>query len=304
MHSRPMTSTPRWQQVPIPARKSNRTGALRHHVRSVRGESRGYEELPLIHMQTVRQDRRWTRRKEERPAELISAALDLFVEKGFAATRLEDVAARAGVSKGTLYLYFPSKEDLFKAVVRGGIVPEIERAEKLLAHHRGRASQLLRDILSGWWTSVGSTRLGGIPKLMIAESGNFPDLAKFYYDEVISRGQRLVAAAVQRGIDSGEFVPTDVEYVMRLVIAPLWMLTVWRFSFDICDGRKLDPYKYLALHLDLMLRGLRAKEEDATAIGAVNDASSAAGAASTSGGASSRNRKNVMTKARGKGEKR
>lgn len=203
------------------------------------------------------QDRRWERRKEERPAELLSAALDLFVERGFSATRLEDVASRAGVSKGTLYLYFPSKDELFKAVVRGGIVPAIERAEKLLDAHRGDADALIRDLVKGWWASVGSTRLGGIPKLMISESRNFPELAKFYYEEVISRGHRLVAAAVQRGIDSGEFRAVNVDYVMRLVIAPLWLLSVWRFSFDYCDSQQLDPLAYLDSHLDLILRGLK-----------------------------------------------
>ncbi len=211
-------------------------------------------------MTQTRQDRRWTRRKEARPAELISAALDLFVERGYAATRLEDVAALAGVSKGTLYLYFPSKEDLFKAVVRGGIVPAIERAEKQLEDHRGDAGSLIRNLVKGWWVSVGSTRLGGIPKLMISECGNFPEIAQFYYDEVISRGHRLMAAAVQRGIDSGEFAPVDVDYVMRLVIAPLWLLAVWRYSFDQCDSATLDPVKYLDAHLDLILRGLASGE--------------------------------------------
>jgi len=204
-----------------------------------------------------RQDRRWTRRKEARPAELISAALDLFVERGFSATRLEDVAARAGVSKGTLYLYFPSKEDLFKAVVRGGIVPAIERAEKLVDEHQGSSDALIRNLVKGWWASVGSTRLGGIPKLMISESRNFPELTQFYYREVISRGPRLVAAAVQRGIDAGEFRRVDVDYVRQLVIAPLWLLTVWRFSFEYCEDHKLDPMKYLDSHLDLILRGLK-----------------------------------------------
>lgn len=208
-------------------------------------------------MEHPRQDRRWTRRKEARPAELISAALDLFVEKGFSATRLEDVAGRAGVSKGTLYLYFPSKEDLFKAVVRGGIVPAIERAEKLVDEHRGSSDVLIRNLVKGWWKSVGSTRLGGIPKLMISESRNFPELTQFYYREVISRGHRLVAAAVQRGIDAGEFRPVDVNYVRRLVIAPLWLLTVWRFSFEYCESHKLDPLTYLDSHLDLILRGLK-----------------------------------------------
>lgn len=209
-----------------------------------------------------KQNRRWTRRKEARPAELISSALDLFVERGFSATRLEDVAGRAGVSKGTLYLYFPSKEDLFKAVVRGGIVPAIERAEKLLDEHQGGADALIRKLVKQWWESVGSTRLGGIPKLMISESRNFPELAQFYYREVISRGHRLIAAAVQRGIDAGEFRPVDVDYVRRLVIAPLWLLTVWRFSFDYCESQKLDPLRYLDSHLDLILCGLK---NDATA---------------------------------------
>jgi AcrR family transcriptional regulator len=204
-----------------------------------------------------RQDRRWTRRKEARPAELISSALDLFVERGFSATRLEDVAARAGVSKGTLYLYFPSKEDLFKAVVRGGIVPAIERAEKLLEEHQGSADALIRKLVKEWWASVGSTRLGGIPKLMISESRNFPELTQFYYREVVSRGHRLVAAAVRRGIDNGEFRQVNVEYVRRLLIAPLWLLTVWRFSFDFCESQKLDPVIYMDSHLDLILRGLK-----------------------------------------------
>ena len=223
-----------------------------------------------------RQDRRWTRRKEARPAELISSALDLFVERGFSATRLEDVAARAGVSKGTLYLYFPSKEDLFKAVVRGGIVPAIERAEKLLNEHQGNADTLIRNMVKGWWVSVGSTRLGGIPKLMISESRNFPELTQFYFREVISRVHRLVAAAVQRGIDSGEFRPVNVEYVKRLVIAPLWLLTVWRFSFDYCESNKLDPVTYLDSHLDLILRGL---ENEEVAQFGVADASSTKAAA-------------------------
>jgi AcrR family transcriptional regulator len=218
-----------------------------------------------------RQDRRWTRRKEARPAELISSALDLFVERGFSATRLEDVAARAGVSKGTLYLYFPSKEDLFKAVVRGGIVPAIERAEKLLNEHQGNAGSLIRDMVKGWWVTVGSTRLGGIPKLMISESRNFPELTQFYYREVISRVHRLVAAAVQRGIDSGEFRAVDVEYVKRLVIAPLWLLTVWRFSFDYCESNQLDPFTYLDSHLDLILRGL--ENDEAAQFGGLEESS-------------------------------
>ncbi len=202
---------------------------------------------------------RQVRAKETR-AQLLEAAATCFGQDGYNAASVADICRRAGVSKGTLYLYFRSKEDLFKAVVRGGIVPAIERAEKLLDEHQGSADALIRKLVKQWWASVGSTRLGGIPKLMISESRNFPELTQFYYREVISRGHRLVAAAVQRGIDSGEFRQVNVEYVRRLLIAPLWLLTVWRFSFDFCESQKLDPMTYMDSHLDLILRGLKKDE--------------------------------------------
>src|SRR5262252_8704646 len=100
---------------------------------------------------------RWERRKDARPAELLAAALDLFVERGYAATRLDDVARRAGVSKGTVYLYFSSKEELFKAVVREGLVPLLERGEKMVAEHRGSIATLIDQLVRGWWEAVGHT---------------------------------------------------------------------------------------------------------------------------------------------------
>ena len=116
---------------------------------------------------------------------MTAAALELFVERGFATTRLEDVAARAGVSKGTLYLYFDSKEALFKAVIEEGIVPTLVAAEQQLAEHSGSAAELLRKLLFGWWQQIGGTRLAGVPKLIISESRNFPEVAQYYHDKVI-----------------------------------------------------------------------------------------------------------------------
>jgi AcrR family transcriptional regulator len=203
-----------------------------------------------------KQDRRWTRRKEARPAELMSAALDLFVERGFAATRLDEIAARAGVSKGTLYLYFSSKEELFKAVIRSGIVPLIERGERLLDQHRGTSSELLREIVFNWWASVGTTKLGGIPKLMFSECRNFPELGKFYYEEVICRGHLLVQTVLEKGMKSGEFRRMDANYAMRMILAPLVYLLLWRHSFDFCDNKRVDPEEYLDQHLDMVVNGL------------------------------------------------
>jgi AcrR family transcriptional regulator len=201
---------------------------------------------------------RWERRKDARPAELLSAALDLFVERGYAATRLDDVAKRAGVSKGTVYLYFPSKEELFKAVVREGLVPLLERGEKMVAEHKGSAAELIRNLVHGWWEGIGMTAYAGLPKLMISECRNFPELGQFYVDEVIIRGHKLVRKAVQLGLDSGEFRATDPEYVTRLVFAPLVLMVVWRHSFDFCGAGELDPDAYIGQHLDILLRGLLA----------------------------------------------
>ncbi|MCF8178606.1 MAG: TetR/AcrR family transcriptional regulator [Sulfuritalea sp.] len=196
------------------------------------------------------------RRKEARPAELMAAALELFVEKGFVGTRLEDVAARAGVSKGTLYLYFDSKEALFKAVVQEGIVPVLEAGAGLIDSFEGSSSELLRKLLGVWWQRIGNTHLGGIPKLVISEAGNFPELAAYYNEAVIVRGRNLMRRALQRGIDSGEFREVDVEIVIDVIFAPVLMMMIWRYSMGLCCGNAHDPETYLSTHLDLALGGL------------------------------------------------
>ena len=153
----------------------------------------------------ARNEPRWTRRKEARPEEITAAALELFVERGFAATRLEDVAARAGVSKGTVYLYFANKEDLFKAVVREGLVSPIAEMKDFAAQYPGSSFALLRMLILGWWEKVGATGMSGIPKLLLGESGNFPELVRFYLAEVVEPGHEVMMAIVKRGIARGEF---------------------------------------------------------------------------------------------------
>ncbi len=201
---------------------------------------------------------RWERRKDARPGELASAALELFVERGFAATRLDDVAKRAGVSKGTLYLYFDSKDDLFKAVIREGIVSRIVEFEDRMRAYQGSSADLMRLLVKTWWQKIGATKLAGITKLMMSEAGNFPELARFYHDEVIVRGMALFTAAIQRGIDSGEFRPIELEHTPHICAAPVVMLMLWRNSFDLCGIEKMDPDAYLATHTDLLVRGLLA----------------------------------------------
>lgn len=202
------------------------------------------------------------RRKEARPLELLEAALSLFVEKGFAATRLEDVAARAGVSKGTLYLYYENKDALFKAVIQEGIIPVIAENEAIAAKHSGSSFDLLELLLENWWTKIGQTAFAGIPKLMVAEARNFPELAAFYYENVISRGRALVGSALRRGMESGEFRVMDIENTVDVVIAPILMLLIWRYSMSCCQGSESDPQMYLRIHMELLRQGLRKPEKE------------------------------------------
>ncbi|MCW5580382.1 MAG: TetR/AcrR family transcriptional regulator [Luteimonas sp.] len=200
---------------------------------------------------------RWKRRKEARPQELTAAALELFVEKGFTATRLDEIAARAGVSKGTLYLYFENKEELFKTVIREGMLPLLAEGEELVASMPGPAGDLFKAIVMRWWEMVGENPIGGIPKLIFAEARNFPEIARFYAEEVIERGKRLIAAVFQRGIDTGEFRPFDPQSLVHIVFAPLMMRVIWKHSLDCCGVTTVPVDVYLREYLELTLRGLR-----------------------------------------------
>ena len=133
---------------------------------------------------------RWKRRKEDRPEEILNAALALFTEKGFAATRMDDVAKQASISKGTLYNYFDSKENIFHAVVQEMISPEIDKVEAMVANYKGPTDHLLRQLIRAWWTNVGETQLSAIPKIVISESGNFPELADFFVETVVKRARK------------------------------------------------------------------------------------------------------------------
>ena len=204
-------------------------------------------------------ERRWRRRKDARPAEIVDAALAVFAERGFSAARLDDVAARAGISKGTLYLYFASKEELFKAVVRQALLPNLERVERLLRAHPGPAAAQVELMIGQIGALLQNTQIGAMPKLIIAEAGNFPELARFYLEEVIQRGLGLLAGVVERGIASGELRAVDVGHAVRTLIAPVLLAAIWKSTFEAHAGARLDADAFLRAALDLLLNGLRAE---------------------------------------------
>lgn len=207
------------------------------------------------------------RRKEARPQELLDAALALFGEKGFAATKSEEVAARAGVSKGTLYLYYPSKEDLLKAVIRENLSNLIAEGVDAVDTCDGPTSELLKHLVSTWWERVGNTPASAIHKIMLSEVRNFPEIAEFYVREVMGPAQALFARTIQRGIDRGEFRQVPVKEMTMVMCAPMMFLCLHKHSLGACNLQPdpPDPAKVLTTHIDVVLTGLLRQDPPPTA---------------------------------------
>ncbi|MGB5949762.1 MAG: TetR/AcrR family transcriptional regulator [Parvibaculum sp.] len=196
------------------------------------------------------------RRKEARPAEIMAAALTLFSERGFAATRLDDVAETAGVSKATIYLYFDSKVELFKAMVREIASARIGAAEALVEGFEGPSPELIRGLIEVLSGIVAVPQIRAIMKVVLAEAGNFPDIAAFYRDEIALRGLKSVSRIIERGIDRGEFRPCDPVATAQSVIFPILMNALAGEIFGAM--KEFDAAKFTSSHLDFVLRGLAA----------------------------------------------
>ena len=195
-------------------------------------------------------------RKDTRPQEIVAAAFEEFVTHGYAATRLEDVATRAKVSKGLPYLYFKTKEELFKAVVRSVISPIFDAMrERMLATEMSCEDFLKGPFLSFVQELVGSRRVL-IARLLIAEGHKHPELTGFYYEQVISKGRETLQAFIDRGVARGEFRPTPLRDFPQLIIAPMLLAVVWRTLFE--RHHHLDTNALLKTHIDLILDAIRA----------------------------------------------
>lgn len=198
-----------------------------------------------------------TRRPEDRASEIARAALELFVTRGFAATKLEDVARAAGVSKGLPYLYFKSKEELFKAVITEAIAAPLTRATELVDSFEGTTEELLR-VLVDRFREFSESPAGGVIKLILAEAGNFPDVARFYCADFDLRGRELFAKTLRRGVARGEFRPLpDIDAAAIVVAQPLAMHSIWQRSLAPYDENAPSSDEFYAAYLDLILKGLR-----------------------------------------------
>lgn len=207
---------------------------------------------------------RWQRRPEERPDEILDAALGVFGRCGFARARLEEVASEAGVSKGTLYRYFDSKEDLFRAMVRAKIVSCVVAGEEYVRQYYGSATELLVDLMRRLWETARRPEVLGIARLVQGELGQFPELARFYFDEVILPSRRLFEQALERGLASGEFRQLPSGVAARGIASLLVHSAQSQVFFTLYDPNSLGDEPLLEGIVDLVLDGVRARPTAAT----------------------------------------
>lgn len=203
-------------------------------------------------------------RKEARPSEILAAALHLFAGRGYAATRLDDVAAAVGVSKGTLYLYFPNKEQLFQAVVREHLLPNLDGAAATIAAFPGSTAELMR-LLGQRFGAILQSEASVIPKLVIAEAQNFPSIATWYVATIVQPALKLLQGVLQRGVDRGEFRPLDPRTTLPSLIGPFLMMALWKHSLAPHEPALFDPPAVLANHIELVLRAIAAEPEGSVA---------------------------------------
>jgi AcrR family transcriptional regulator len=196
------------------------------------------------------------RRKEQRHEEIMEAALEEFAVKGYAETRLDDVANRAGISKGLVYVYFKTKEELFKAVIRSVIIPRVDALIRDVEHSRRSSEEMIRGPFLSFMKEFAKSRKRIVVRLLIAEGPKHPDLLDFYHAEVISRGMRLLRLILSRGVTSGEFRPSPYHEFPQLFVAPMLLALIWQMLF--ARHQPLDIDRYLDAHIAIVLQTLKA----------------------------------------------
>lgn len=202
--------------------------------------------------------KKFQRRADARPDEVLDAALDLFITKGFAAARVQDIAAKAGLSKGTVYLYFPSKEAILEALVKRAIVPLVHSAAAAATQEGSDPREVLGTIVSFLSGGLSNPRNAAIPRIILSEAGNFPGLAEMYRREVLDRGLKTLTTVIERGIKSGAFRPVEPASAVKNIIGPILANALMSQVFGLTPP---DPETFAKQHLDLLMNGLSAEKE-------------------------------------------
>jgi AcrR family transcriptional regulator len=197
---------------------------------------------------------RYQRRKEDRPAEITAAAFSTFIEKGYAGTRVEEVAKRAGVSKGLLYLYFKTKEELFKSVVKNFVVPRLDELETAIAASESGAENFFRGPFIEFALKITRSPVGKIVRLLVAEGPKHPDLLQFYWDNVVSRGIATIQSVIDKGVQSGEFKRSPATEQPLLFVMPIVFSVIFRLLFE---KQGVDTDNLIRTQVDVLLTQLK-----------------------------------------------
>ena len=199
---------------------------------------------------------KWRRRADARPAEIVQAAYEVFSEKGFAAARLDEIARRAGVSKGALYLYFETKQDIFEAVVKDAVAPNISQIEAFALNFPGSFEQLIRMMIPRVAELATQSGMGKVIKMVIAESGNFPEIARVWHDDIVGKGLGLLTNVIARAQERGEIRPGDPREYTLSIVGPLLAAVIFRETFVPAGAKPFDIPHLMQQHLDTVLPGL------------------------------------------------
>lgn len=200
---------------------------------------------------------KWQRRKDQRPMEILTAALGLFVCKGFASTKIEDIAKQAKVSKGTVYLYFESKEVLFKKMVHEIMVPKISEVEEYVSNYQGSQIELLKLVIRRWWQTIKESGLIGVPKLIISEADKFPELTQYYMKEVIHRIQSILVNILNKGKELKEFNNIEPVLSARVIMSSLVYFSMWDVSLKKYDQKNLNVEELIEQQIFILLHGIQ-----------------------------------------------
>ncbi|MCO4810928.1 MAG: TetR/AcrR family transcriptional regulator [Gammaproteobacteria bacterium] len=198
---------------------------------------------------------KYQRRKEDRPQEIADAAFKTFAEKGYAATRIDDVAKRAGVSKGLTYLYYKTKEDLFKAVVRNVVVRRVDSLIGNVESTELSSEEFLRGPLLEFMKKVPGSPIAIVIRLLISEGPRHPDLVNYYYENVVARGLEAIRQFVARGVERGEFRREALDHQPHLFLAPMMLSMIWRLVFT---DKPLDTDQLMESQVELLLAEMKA----------------------------------------------
>ena len=199
---------------------------------------------------------KFRRRKADRPDEIVAAALEVFAEKGFAAARLDDIARRAGVSKGAVYLYFETKEDVFRAVVDRAIAPNLDALRAILSAHPGPFPDLIRQLLGVLVGVAAGTSLGGVLKMVVGEARNFPELARIWHDELVAKALGAATEAIAAAQLRGQVRAGDPRAYALQLVSPILMGVLWRETFVPVGARPFDLTDLAGQHLETFLNGV------------------------------------------------